>query len=177
MQGMLTQDCKCHEHKDNLFSVTFQKMKYTTEIIIELPREEVLEKLNNPENMKHWQRGLIGYEFLEGKPGANGAKMKLAYVMGKRNMSLVETIIENNMPEEFHATYNTKGVHNIQKNYFIELDAGRTKWVSESEFHFESLGMKVLGWLMPGAFKKQSMKYLIDFKNFAEKGISATNEP
>ncbi|PLX22330.1 MAG: SRPBCC family protein, partial [Salinivirgaceae bacterium] len=23
-------------------------------------------------------------------------------------------------------------------------------------------------WFMPGAFKKQSMKYLVDFKNFVE---------
>lgn len=29
--------------------------------------------------------------------------------------------------------------------------------------------MKLFGWLMPGAFKKQSQKYLDMFKEFAEK--------
>jgi hypothetical protein len=32
--------------------------------------------------------------------------------------------------------------------------------------------MKAMGFLMPNAFKKQSMKYLTDFKNFAENGTS-----
>lgn len=151
-------------------------MKYTTEIIIDLPREQVIEKLNNPENMKHWQRGLIGYELLEGTPGTKGAQMKLDYVMGKRKMSMTETIIENNFPSEFHATYDANGVHNIQKNYFIEWEGDKTRWLSESEFQFGSFGMKVMGWLMPGAFKKQSLKYLKDFKNFAETGASVAEK-
>jgi len=32
--------------------------------------------------------------------------------------------------------------------------------------------MKLMGFIMPGAFKKQSAKSLSDFKAFAEKGIS-----
>jgi hypothetical protein len=32
--------------------------------------------------------------------------------------------------------------------------------------------MRLKGWMMPGAFKKQSLKYLEDFRNFAEKGES-----
>ncbi len=151
-------------------------MKYTTEIVINLPREEVIKKLDNPENMKHWQRGLVNYEILKGAPGTEGAQMKLIYKMGKRDMVLTETIIKNNFPEEFHATYDTKGVHNVQQNYFTELESGKTKWTSESEFQFAGFGMKMMGFLMPGAFKKQSLKYLTDFKNFAENGTSVSNE-
>lgn len=147
-------------------------MKYTTEIIIDLPREQVIDILNNPENMKHWQRGLLGYEVLSGTPGAHGAKMRLDYQMGKRKMTLTETITTQNFPSEFHANYDTRGVHNIQRNFFYEIDGKSTRWVSESEFKFESLSMKIMGWLIPGAFKKQSLKYLIDFKNFAEQGVS-----
>ncbi len=147
-------------------------MKYTSEIIIDLPREEVIRKLDNPDNMKHWQRGLINYEVLSGTPGQEGARMKLQYKMGKRDLELIETIINNKFPSEFHATYDTKGVHNIQQNYFHDYEGNKTKWVSESEFQFASFGMKMMGWLMPGAFKKQSQKYLQDFKNFAEKGTS-----
>lgn len=147
-------------------------MKYTTEITIALPREEVIKKMDNPENMKHWQRGLLDYKVLQGNPGQPGATMELKYQMGKRSMDLTETIIENNFPETFHATYDTKGVHNIQKNFFKVIDGENTLWVSESEFQFAGFGMKLMGWLMPGAFKKQSKKYMEDFKNFAEQGIS-----
>jgi len=151
-------------------------MKYTTEIIIDLPRDEVIKTLDNADNMQHWQKGLINYTFLQGTPGKEGATMELEYQMGKRNVVLVETILKNNFPEEFHATYDAKGVHNVQRNYFHEVNANKTKWVSESEFEFAGFGMKLMGFLMPGAFKKQSMKYLIDFKNFAEKGTSVASE-
>ncbi|AKA35912.1 SRPBCC family protein [Flagellimonas lutaonensis] len=150
-------------------------MKYTTEITVDLPRDEFIKKLDNPENMKHWQRGLVSYEQLSGTPGEEGARMNLKYKMGKRELEMVETIIKRNLPEEFHVTYDAKGVHNIQKNYFKEED-GKTRWISESEFQFSSLGMKLMAFLMPGAFKKQSMKYAVDFKNFAEKGISVLDD-
>ncbi len=146
-------------------------MRYTTEIIIDLPREEFIKKLDNPDNMKHWMRGLLNHEMLSGKPGQEGATMNMTFKRGKGEMTMVETIIKRNFPEEFHATYDTKGVHNIQRNFFKEED-GKTKWISESEFQFAGFGMKLIGLLMPGAFKKQSMKYAQDFKNFAENGKS-----
>ena len=151
-------------------------MKYTSEIIIDLPREDVIKALDNPDNMKHWQRGLVGYKILEGTPGKEGAKMELEYQMGKRNVVMVETIIKNQFPEEFHAHYDAKSVHNEQRNYFHELEGNQTKWVSESMFKFAGFGMKLIAYLMPGAFKKQSMKYLNDFKDFAEKGISVADQ-
>ncbi len=147
-------------------------MKYTTEIEINLPLDKMVSLLDDPENMIHWQRGLLSYELLSGEPGSEGAQMELRYKMGKRHMTMVETIIKRNFPSEFHATYDTKGVHNIQKNYFKELDTDRCMWVSESEFQFASLPLKLMGWLMPGAFRKQSLKYLSDFKRFAEEGVS-----
>jgi hypothetical protein len=151
-------------------------MKYSSEIIIDLSREEVVQKLDNAENMKHWQRGLISFKHLEGTPGEEGAKMELSYKMGKRDMVLIETIIKNEFPEELHANYDAKGVHNAQRNYFHEIEPNKTKWVSESEFEFKGFVMKIMGFLMPGAFKKQSLKYLTDFKNFAENGTSVAEE-
>ncbi len=150
-------------------------MKYTNEIIINLPLDEVIQKLDNAENMKHWQRGLVGYEQVSGTPGEEGAKMKLKYVTKKREMELEETIIKRNFPDEFHASYNTKGVHNIQENFFEKVDANTTKWTSKSEFQFSSFPLKVFGFLMPGMFKKQSLKFLVDFKNFAEQGTSVND--
>lgn len=149
-------------------------MNYTTEIVVDVPREEFIKKMDNPENMKHWQEGLIGYEQLSTKPGQEGARMSLSYKMGKREMNLVETIIKRNLPDELHMTYDTKGVHNIQKNHFKE-EGDKTRWVSESEFQFSGFGMKLMAFFMPGAFKKQFLKYMQDFKAFAEKGESVLN--
>mgnify|MGYP001186775128 FL=1 len=149
-------------------------MKYTTEIVVDVPRAEFIKKMDDPDNMKHWQKGLIGYEQLSTNVGQEGSRMSLSYEMGKRKMDMVETIIKRNLPEEMHMTYDTKGVHNIQKNYFKE-ENGATRWISESEFQFSGFGMKLMGLLMPGAFKKQSLKYMEDFKAFAENGTSVLN--
>ncbi len=150
-------------------------MKYTTEITVDIPRNDFMEKFDNPDNMKHWQKGLKSHKFLSGPPGEEGSKMELVFVMGKREIVMVETIIKNNLPYEFHATYDAKGVHNIQKNYFKDLEGSRTLWVSESEFQFSGLFMKLMAFFMPGAFKKQSMEYLKSFKDFAEQGTSVLN--
>ena len=148
-------------------------MKYTTEILIDLPRDEFIKKLDNPENMKHWQRGLVKYEQLSKNPGQEGAQMSLSYKMGNREMDLIETIIKKKLPEEMHATYDAKGVHNLQKNYYKDED-GKTRWITESDFQFSSFGMKLMGFLMPGAFKKQTLIYMQDFKKFAEQGVSVS---
>ncbi len=150
-------------------------MKYTSEIIVNLPLETFSKKLDNPENMKHWQQGLVGYDYISGTPGDIGAKMKLIYKMGKRDMELIETITHKNMPHEFHAMYDTKGMHNIQENYFEETKEGHTRWISKSEFIPTSFVLRLMTLIMPSAFKKQSRKYLQDFKNFAEKGTSVAN--
>ena len=147
-------------------------MKYTTEITVNVPRQVFIEKMDDPENMKHWQKGLVGYKFLSGSPGQEGSQMDLRYKMGKRDLVLIETIIKANFPYEFHATYDAKGVHNIQRNYFKELDEHNTQWISEAEFQFSGFMMKAMAFLMPGAFKKQSYAYLKDFKSFAENGTS-----
>jgi hypothetical protein len=105
-----------------------------------------------------------------------GTKMRLEYKTGNRKMVLTETIISRNLPEAFHANYDTSGVHNIQKNYFYEMGPQSTKWVSETEFRFSGIGMKMMGLLLPALFKKQSQKYLNDFKNFAEKGNSVATD-
>ena len=83
-------------------------------------------------------------------------------------MYLVETISKNEFPTEFHANYDTKGMHNIQQNFFEETPDGKTKWISKCEFIPTGFMMKIMTTLMPSAFKKQSKKYMIDFKNFAD---------
>ncbi|HNR17396.1 MAG TPA: SRPBCC family protein [Chitinophagaceae bacterium] len=143
-------------------------MKYTNEVEINQPLSKVIELFDNPANMPQWQPGFISMEPISGTPGQPGAKSKLKYKMGKRDIEMIETITARNLPKEFHGTYEAKGVYNVQKNFFIETASGKTKWVSESEFKFSGM-MKLIGWLMPGTFKRQSQKYLDLFKAFAEK--------
>ncbi|WP_339756210.1 SRPBCC family protein [uncultured Winogradskyella sp.] len=150
-------------------------MKYTTEILIQKPIEYVIRKMDSSENMKHWQEGLVSTEHISGTPGMFGAKMKLNYGFGKRKMELVETITKQNFPEEIHATYSTKGIRNIQQNYFKSTGDSCTKWIATNEFQPTNFKMNAMLFLMPKAFKKQTKTYMANFKNFVEQGISITN--
>ena len=142
-------------------------MKYTNEVTIDLPLKKVLELFDNEENMFKWQPELISFEHVTGEKGEVGSKSNLRYKMGKREVEMVETITEKNLPDEFNFTYEAKGVWNEMKNSFVETGPSQTKWISNSEFRFTGF-MKLIGFLMPGSFKKQSQLALDRFKGFAE---------
>lgn len=131
--------------------------------------------MDSTENMKHWQEGLVSTEHISGTPGAFGAKMKLNYSFGKQKMEIIETITKHNFPYEFHATYNTKGVRNVQQNYFEITKNDFTKWISKNHYQPTTFAMSVMLFIMPRTFKKQTKKYMTNFKNFVENGISVSN--
>ena len=149
-------------------------MKYSHEILINSSREEVVTKMKDPDNFKHWQEGFISYQHISGTPGEEGARAKLIYEIGKRNIEMTETILEMNLPSSFKASYEAKGVYNVQQNIFEEESSDTTRWISTNEFNFSGF-MKIIGFFMPGSFKKQSLKYMNDFKDFAESGKSVLN--
>lgn len=143
-------------------------MLYTHEIQINLPRNKVIELFDDVDNLKEWQTGLQGHEYISGEPGKVGSKMKLDFMVGKRQIDLIETITKNNLPDEFEGKYEWKSGWNTLKNQFIELGEDKTVWITETEMHLSGF-MKVIGFLMPGSFKKNSYKFMENFKNFAEK--------
>lgn len=143
-------------------------MKYTSEIEIEKPIGKVIELFDNTDNLSKWMEGLQSFEHMSGTPGQPGAKSRLRFKMGKREMEMIETITTRNLPHEFSGTYETNGVFNTVKNKFSKVSETRTKYITENEFQFKGF-MKILAFLMPGAFKNQSMKFMQAFKAFAEK--------
>jgi uncharacterized membrane protein len=142
-------------------------MKYTTTIEIDRPLEQVIELFRNPENNYHWMEGLQNMEQLSGNPLQTGSQARLTFKMGKRIIVMTETVTASNLPEELIMVYEAKGVYNIHKSSFSSLETNKTKYTTEQEFRFSGF-MKLIGLLMPGSFRKQSLKYLEDFKKFAE---------
>lgn len=113
-------------------------------------------------------------EHISGQKGNVGATSKLTYNMGGREIEMIETITFKDAPEAYHLTFDAKNVYNIQENYFEEISSDSTKWISKNEFKFNGF-MKIMGMLMPKAFKKQTLSYMKDFKAFAEEGKSVLN--
>ena len=142
-------------------------MQYLSEIIIDLPRERVIDLFDSSENLFKWQPGLVSYDFLSGEEGQAGAKPRLVYDMNGRCTEMVETIVQRQFPDEFTTTYDARGVHNQVENHFYEQGAEKTRWGMENEFKFSGF-MKIFGFFMRAQFPKETHKAMKCFKEFAE---------
>jgi len=143
-------------------------MKYATTIDINKPLAEVVALFDKPEHYAEWMNGFEGIEYLEGAPGQAGTKANLIFKMKKRTMKMAEVVLVSKLPEEYTVAYEANGVYNTVKNSFVALDEYTTRYTTEHEFTFSGI-MRVVAFLIPGAFKKQSMRYMTDFKSFVEK--------
>ncbi len=143
-------------------------MNYTCEVAIDRPIDKVVKAFDDPDAIYEWMEGLESTELLEGEAGKRGAKTKMNFKNRNRSFSMVETIWENDLPKIYSATYTMKGVTNNMTVNFKKIDESRTLYHTEQEFLFEPFGMKLMGWLFPGAFKKQTVKFLNMFKKYVE---------
>ena len=145
-------------------------MKFTCTVEIEKPVDDVVRLFDSVENMKEWQDGFVSYEHLSGTPGEPGAKARLIYKAGKREMELIETITVKNLPQEFSGTYEHKHMVNTIKNSFTPLGPNKTRYDAELEYtKFVGFVPKMMALFMPGMFRKQTQKWLDQFRDFAER--------
>lgn len=142
-------------------------MKYECSIVIARPRKTVIALVEDTAQMGEWQDGLISFTHLSGEPATNGAKSLIRYKMGRREVEMTETIESYQMPESLIAIYEADKVWNRNENWFVDL-GDSTRWDMNCEFLCSGL-VRIFAVLMPGMFRKQTMKMLTDFKAFAER--------
>lgn len=155
-------------------------MKYTVSIEIAMPREEVAQLLADPANLPKWLRGMVLHEPLSGMHGQVGTKSRVVMQMGQQKFEATETITRRepadlgNIPKgsvvHFEREIVTEGMWNVARERLTEAGPDTTLWVSENEYRFSGLLMRLVGLLMPGTFRKQSLQHMQDFKEFAEHG-------
>ena len=155
-------------------------MKYTVSMEIALPRERVAQLLADPAHLPKWLRGLVLHEPLSGVHGQAGTKSRIVLQMGQQKIEATETITRrepadlHGIPREsvvhFEREIVGKGMWSAARERLTETGPETTLWVSENEYRFSGLLMRLVGPLMPGAFRKQSLQHMQDFKAFAERG-------
>jgi uncharacterized protein YndB with AHSA1/START domain len=155
-------------------------MKYTVSTEIALPRERVVQLLADPANFPKWLRGLVVHEPISGAPGEVGTTSRVVLQMGQQEFEGIETITRREpadlgrIPKDsvvhFDREIVGEGMWSVAHERFTEAGPETTLWESESEYRFDGLLMRLVGLLMPGAFRKQSRGHMEDFKAFAEQG-------
>lgn len=147
-------------------------MKFTCSVTINQSRHKVVDYFNNPDYLKEYQKEFIKKELISGEGQQEGSISKLYYKMGKGEMVLTETIIENKLPDYFFAEYYHEHTENTMKTTFTEIDADITKVESEIDYTaFKGFIVKVMAFIAPSFFKKQVQKWLVNLKVFAEKQV------
>lgn len=144
-------------------------MKFTCTVLIDKPREVVVDFFTNVDHMHEYQEGFQQKELLSGTAWEEGAVSKLYYQNGQRKMELTETILRNDLPNEFLASYFHTHTENTMRSIFTPLGSEQTRYDAEVHYTaFKGIVVKIMAFLFPFFFKKQVQKWLTNFKHFLE---------
>lgn len=155
-------------------------MKYVVSLEIASPRERVAQLLADPAHLPNWLRGLVLHEPLSGLHGQVGTTSRVVLQMGEQQMEGTETITRRE-PNDLHGIPRgdvvhfereivAKGMWSAAREQLTEAGPEATLWVSENEYRFSGLPMRLVGQVMRRSFRKQSLLHMQDFKAFAERG-------
>ena len=144
-------------------------MKFSLEVEINKPVDELIKLWTNENNYKIWQYGFQSIEHIEGEAGTIGAKSKIIIQQERKKIELTETIITNNLPFEKKALYEHNHMSNIQVTRFHSISEYKTQYISEYEYiKFNGIIPKLMAIFFSGMFRKQALQWMYNFKKFAE---------
>lgn len=143
-------------------------MNYRLEISIHKPRSQVWQVFTDPGRIKLWQPSLSTVALVSGTPGQPGAISTLMFQENQREFSLTETITFCQAPERIHQKYENQFSVNTVKNLFIEQGQNETLWITETEYKFKTLLMKILGPLYKKNFAARTLRDMESFKKIVE---------
>ena len=145
-------------------------MKFKLELSINKSRTEVWKAFDDPEKMNIWQPSLLQHELISGLRGQPGAVSKLTYKQGEREFSLIETVTARDEPNSLDGLYENEFANNTIRNKFIQQGSDQTLWVTETEYKFKTLFMKIAGPLRKKNFVIRTERDMQRFKEMVENG-------
>lgn len=145
-------------------------MKYNIELVINKPRSQVWQAFNDPEKMKIWQPSLREVKLLNGAQGQPGAESRLTFHEKEREFSLVEKIMDCQPPASLTQIYENQFAINTVKNSFLEQGQDQTLWITETEYKFKTLVMRIMGSVYKKNFAGRTRRDMEHFKEMMESG-------
>ena len=145
-------------------------MKFKGSIEINKPRDLVVKYFADPSYLGECQDGFVEKTLISGNSGDDGAVSRMYYKQGGRELELTETIISNQLPDSFEASYHHIHMDNFMRCKFIELAVDKTKYEYEFEYTRVNWIMpKLMAIFFPSVYRKQGEKWMRQFKEFVEK--------
>ena len=149
--------------------IQYKKMDFSCTVTINAPRDKVVDIFQDPTKMRHWQDGFISKTLISGNEMQEGAESRMLYEFGKKDMTIFETILSNNLPDSFEGRYEHSNTSNTMKSEFKELDPNTTLYTAHIHYtRFTGFMVRLIAKLAPSMFKKQVQKWLDQFKDYVE---------
>ncbi|MEV6238054.1 SRPBCC family protein [Lentzea sp. NPDC051838] len=137
-------------------------MKFTKEIVLNKPIEQVRVLTSDPAHLHHWQPDLVGIAQHSETPGAPGSTATLTY----RRFRLHETVLAATADERT-SRYETRGMVHTITNRYSAIDASTTRLVSDSEIELAGL-LKLGRKILEKSLREQSERNLDNFKAYID---------
>ena len=105
-------------------------MEFTVELMLDLPRDVVVELHYCSDNLPHWMEGFVSFEHVDGEHGAVGATYRSAARFGGVVREYTDTIIRNDLPDAFHQVQEFADVglcHEVHARFTV-MDPTTTRW-------------------------------------------------
>lgn len=142
-------------------------MKFTAEVEIGQPVGMLIKLLLDPDVTLEWLEGLRSVEHISGEFRQPGAISKVVFDSPAGRMLITETVISNDLPEEYIIRYEGQGYISYSNYHFEELSPTTTKFVMVQ--HIELKGaFKLASGLLKGTVDRQLNKSAESFKRYAE---------
>ena len=145
-------------------------MKYKIELPIHKPRLEVWKFFRDPAKTRLWQRSLKQIDLVNGLADQPGAESIWLYKEHDQEFSLTEKVLQAEEPFRFESVFENEFASNTVNNSFLEQSDGTTLWISETEYKFKTLLMKIMGPVYKKNYVARSQKQMERFKEAIEKG-------
>jgi len=142
-------------------------MKFRTEIDIDRPVNELIGLLQDPDVTMKWLDGLRSVKHVSGDFRRPGCVSRVVFDSPAGRMLITETVISNELPEEYIIRYDGQGYVSYSNYSFEELSSDSTKFIIVQ--HVELKGaFKLAGGLLKGTMDRQLNKSAESFKRYAE---------
>jgi uncharacterized protein YndB with AHSA1/START domain len=149
-------------------------MKNAFTIEIDAPPARVFHWLDGGERVLRWIPNLVENADLDVKPGKVGSTFRHVYLERGRHMEMTGTVTAYERNRRLACALDG-ALFDLVVDYRLDDLGGRTRLTQESETHFKSAAMKLMGLLMKPFMRKMTQAQ-VDQTFAALKRLAESNE-
>jgi len=142
-------------------------IRFTQQITIRRPVDEVFRAYTDPGQLAAWQPGLSDVEPNATVKGIDQPVTRLKYKLGRRAMIVIQSVKSATAPNRYSVEYMMKGMRHTVAHTFEAKGPQETAWTAVSEIRFSGL-MRLFGRRMRAGLEEQGRILMRNFKGYLE---------